>query len=417
MIRRTTKKTLDVVGLLFLGISLALPGSAATAWPFTIESSSSDWVHASVAYNSQDHQYLVVFNDTWNVLGRLVSDSGVVVKSFWISYASSSQSADVAYNPNRNEYVVVWEHDDGIRPNIYSRALSAQGAHLGNEETLGSGPALRSRTRPVIAYSQVAHKYLVVFESVVQASITGDIEAQLLSDEGAKDGVNYFIVQGSFSTSHSRPAVTYNRSRNEFLVVWQYATSGNNTIRGRRVQGNGALMYPESVVIASTSEQELVPDVAAIPTAPNKGQYLVVYQFGSAGSNCEIYGRSVDGELNVGSFVYPATGLGDQMRPAVAGNEASDEFLVVWTEPDGAVTSIQGQLVALDGSLVGPRIYLDGFNADNAAVASSAGSTLLVAYDALVWPSLGRDIFGRFVGGPLFSDGFESGSTGAWSGP
>ena len=91
-----------------------------------------------------------------------------------------------------------------------------------------------------------------------------------------------------------------NRSRNEYLVVWEQEDPGPGDfdIYGRRVQGFGTPMHPESIEIRRGGADQLAPAVAAIPTSPNQGRYLVVWEDHWVPGDIDIHGRRVDGEGN-----------------------------------------------------------------------------------------------------------------------
>ncbi len=378
-----------------------------------------DQVHVAVAYNSQNDEYLAVWHNEWpsnkDIYGQRISSSGALNGNWFpISVGAGDRYLpDVAYNDDRNEYLVVWEHDNAVKLDIHARRVSAGGALLGSELTLGTGAALRNRFTPAVAYGTVSENYLVVWESHVQASIATDIEAQIVTGAGALSGVNFPIAEGTWSDSHDQPDVAYNRSRNEFMVVWRHLASDYD-ISARRVQGNGTPMNPAVIVVNSWGNEEHSPRVAAVATTVNFGKYMVVWQMEISAGNNDIYSIIVEGNGTLGTMIAVAFTNDDETSPDVAGSETSGTFMAAWTAPSGAVTGVRERRLDLSNNLLSSPAWIAGSNADNSAVAADDSSGFLLAYDAIPVPANGHDVYG-WLSSPLFSDGFEWGTTSAWS--
>jgi hypothetical protein len=374
-------------------------------------------VSPAVAYNSQRQEYLVVwYNDREgcdDIRARRVSRNGALVGSpFYISAGcpANRRHPDVAYNSKQNEYLVVWEHDDGTRPNTHGRRVSATGQPQGGEITLGTGAALRSRYTPAVAYANTSDKYLVVWRSFVQGSIASDIEGQAVFSLGGLDGSNFLIAQGSWSVDHEQPDLAYNRAHNEFLTAWRREDKNLLVydIYGRRVKMTGGVgpMGP-AFPIASQSGSVLGtvshPAVAGIPKPPGVGQYLVVWERLFLPGDTDILGQRVDGNENLQGNFVDVTSLGseDTFNPAVAGNETAKRYMVAWTLPVGAVTGIKGRTVSMAG-VRSTEALIGESNADNAAVAGGPVGDFMVAFDALPVPPNDRDIYGQLWGNRVY---------------
>ncbi len=410
-----------VTAFCFGGLVLAgsVPRASATGEYVSISLLGFDQVHAAVAYNIQDREYLVVWQNEWpgnrDIYGQRVRANGSLNGEWFpISVGSGDRYfPDVTYNDDRNEYLVVWEHDDGVRPNIRGWRVSSTGQLLGSELILGSGVGLTSRFAPAVAYATVAAKYLVVWTAHTQGATSTDVEAQVVLGTGALDGVNFSIAAGTLAESHDRPDVAYNRSRNEHLVVWRHH-DGDYSISARRVQGAGTPMSPEVITVNDWANEEDAPRVAAVPTSTNFGKYIVVWQMQISGANHDIYSRVVEGDGTPSTMIAVASSNDYESVPDVAGSEATGRFLVSWTAPGAGTTGVRQQQLSLSNGLVGTTMWVDGFNADNAAVGTDGAGGFLVAYDSIPVPANGRDVYG-WISNLLFSDGFESNTTGAWS--
>ncbi len=146
----------------------------------------------AVAYNAMDNEFLVVW-DGDDDSGSLVQDeievfaqrldggTGVLRGSGPIRVSDAGNNGDilreashpdVAWNRDRNEYMVVWSADDntGGRADgefeIYGQMLTAVGAEAGVNDFLisntgGSGNAIFDADEPAIAYHGAAHQFVV----------------------------------------------------------------------------------------------------------------------------------------------------------------------------------------------------------------------------------------------------------------
>ncbi|MFQ5593201.1 MAG: hypothetical protein ACE5HA_03545 [Anaerolineae bacterium] len=381
---------------------------------FPISNLSEDQVKPAVAYNSQREEYLVVWRNDWpgndDIYGQRVSKAGQLVGPwFAIAFGAGAErsSPDVAYNSRQNEYLVVWEHDDGTRPNIRGRRVSATGQLQGGEITIGTGAALAVRTQPAVDYAYTADQYLVVWERHVSGSVSDDIEGQVLSNSGAPEGSNFLIAEGTWSASHEGPDLAYNRSRNEFLVVWEQETSSQHDVYGRRVKlAGGPAPLGASFPIADWANEEIDPAVAAVPRPSGVGQYLVVFRTEACGAS-DIQGQRVTGDGTLEGIRFSVAGSAlcqgtvlDLRRPAIAGDEGAEQYLVAWTHSSALIANVlvRGQVVSIGGTLVGQETELGGIVVDRVAVASGGAGDYLVAFDDHPPLENDRDIYGQLWG-------------------
>jgi hypothetical protein len=180
----------------FIGQAAAGPLSR----PFLIgdlSDQAADAVESAVAYNPQQQEYLVVwYNDRPgcdDIFGRRVSaNGGALGPRFPIANLCPEERRypDVTYNSQHNEYLVVWEHYDGSYFRVHGRIVSATGTLPGSEFPISSGVSLKNCYTPTVAYASTSDKYLVVWERQVVANVSRDIETQVLKGTGAHDGSN-----------------------------------------------------------------------------------------------------------------------------------------------------------------------------------------------------------------------------------
>ena len=373
---------------------VAAPAAGPLGGPFIIGDLGDqgvDAIESAVAYNTQRQEYLVVW---WNdrpgcddIYGRRVSANGALIGSrFFIAAGCPNERRypDVTYNTQHNEYLVAWEQYDGTWYSIRGQIVSAIGGLSGGELTISSGPSLKNCYSPAVAYASTSDKYLVVWERMVQGGVSRDIEGQVLTGTGALDGTNYLIAQGTWSYSYERPDLSYNHRANGYLVVWQQLdkNASRRDIYGHLVHGNGTPMSGPDIEIMRESTSQMNPAVAALPIAPS-GQYLVVWEYGT--SDRAIMSRVVASDGTPAISNYVSGDILDEASPAVAGNESTQQFLAIWTRysaPPNITSGLSGWNVSAAGDW-SDFGSVDRLSADHSAVAVGKGGDFLVTFDDL----------------------------------
>jgi hypothetical protein len=290
-------------------------------------------------------------------------------------------------------YLVAWAHEtSATNHDIYFRRLSSDGTPLGSPVGLATG--VQFEGNPAVAYNPTDNEYLVVWEYAFSAS-DHDIYARRISGSGAPLGGTFVVVNSG--TNESNPVVTFNQEAGQYLVVYEYqAAGGNQDIYARRVGGDGTL--PGSIIpVATGSTDQSAPATAA------GGSYLVVWQVAHPTSGeYDIYGQRVDayGSLSGGSIAI-STWQYDQLKPRLAFNAAAGEWLVVWEDHHwgwGAYRDIYGQRVNYNGTLDGGNFGIAwGNNRENPDVAyNSTGSEYMVVWEYVLSAS-DHDVYRRRV--------------------
>lgn len=201
---------------------------------------------------------------------------------------------------------------------------------------------------PAVAYNATADEHLVVWEE------DDDIYGQIFSATGVPQGGSFSISSHPFL--QQSPAAIYNATGDEYLVVWVDDRNGSYDVYGQRVSGDGTLAEGDFAICTATDSQ-LYPDVAYNAAAD---EYLVVWEDRRSYPVYDIYGQRVDADgalLGAGdptvNFVI-STATGDQSFPAIAYNPLpADEYMVVWEDRRTGNSDIYGQRVDADGTLLG----------------------------------------------------------------
>jgi hypothetical protein len=368
--------------------------------------------HPAIAYSTQRQEYLVVwYNDrpgNDDIRGQRVSKNGTLVGGpFFISAGAGAERRypTVAYNSKNDQYLIVWEHNDGLWNSIRARRVSGAGVVLDTTDiVITSGSNIITPGRPAVEYASTSDKYLVVWtETFHPLPIQRDILGRVVSSSGAPEGSQFVISKDPGNIPRESPVLAYNRKRNEYLVVWQqYYSSSIDFIIGRRVTGGGVTLNPAEIFIHTVTVSSTNPAVAALPNATADGQYLVVFELLYTPGDHHIYSRFVSGQGVLGAGQYIGWSLEDETHPAIASSEVSNQYLVAWSRPTSppiVYDYIAGRSVSTTGALIGAEKYIGGFPlADHAAVASGTSGDFLVAFKDRQPPSVDSGIYGQLWG-------------------
>lgn len=353
-----------VVILLLFSIGAALPGSL--AWQGQPDEAAGPWAVTGAPITTQANAQLV---------------------------------PRAAYGSAIGEYLVVWEHEYSASDHdIYARRVDGAGTPLGSEIAVTVSTAFQ--LNPDLAYNPAYNEYLVVWEEEYSAT-DHDIRAWRVSASGERVGGE--IVVAATDVFESHPAVAYNPSRGEFLVVWEHLSGSGEVahfdIYAQRLHPEG-LHIGDPIVIANSDLQEQRPAVA------NDGSdYLVVWQgWQPYAEHYGIYAQRVTGlGALAGSLIPVSTWEGDQVAPRLAYNPTQAQYLVVWQDHHYAPaygSEIYGQRVSAGGDLVGGQFPIASGGQKNRfspdVTYSAASRSYLVAWDFAneAWD---RDVYARRV--------------------
>ncbi|MBU0495854.1 MAG: hypothetical protein KKA73_25080 [Chloroflexi bacterium] len=408
-------------GSLFLAVSLtlvvlAVPAIVNAGTPvgsqFTIIAEPERETQPAVAYNSQRDQYLVVwYNDrdgNDDIRAQRLSRTGAPVGGpFYISAMNAERRyPDVAYNSAHDQYLVVWEQYEAASGySIKGRRVSGTGAVLDTTDIAirSAGYNLYTPLRPAVAYASTSDRYLVVWaETWHPLPITHDVYGQVMTDAGTLENSRFSIAQSSSDLQNLDLA--YNRQANRYLVVWQQWGGTLWDIHGRQVQGPGGT-WGNDITIAYYTKSCTAPAVAAIPTTPTNDKFLVVWEVLYVPPNDrDIYGRLVQEDSTPGTdfWISWANGI-DESSPAVAGTEYGHQYFVTWRHPQGTIDKpIKGRAVSYGGALVGQEAQFSGVNADYPAVAAGLAGDFLVAWQDQPAFATNTNIYGQFWGNRVY---------------
>ena len=300
-----------------------------------------DDMYPDIAYNSQDDEYLVVFEwpDSGSGIGRdlvsiRVDASGQAALSpngVAVSTAYTDTRPAVAYNPTNNTYLVVWERSPGNGGKDICRAvLNASGTISGTEYIVAGWDG--NQLFPDVAYSAVDDRYLVVWEDYYAYwTYEPNIYGAVLDEAGAS--VAFENVTGDVLGDQTLPSVAANTVSGSWLVTWQDSRNSGTTendIYGQQMSVSGSTLSPSGpqVAIGTLSGWAGAPDVVWGQPSSGDDAFLTVWAEDSV-----LYGQRVAADS---TLTGDPTTISDyesaKSVPAVAFDTVESEWWVVWAD-------------------------------------------------------------------------------------
>jgi len=297
-------------------------GAKIGSW-FCITTGLKDRVQPAVAYSATSDEYLVVWMqeddtraDVYNIRGRIIAwNNGYQRPEFTIiTWANRSfWTPRVTWNSIRNEYFVVWNAFD-TSGGLPGTARDITGSRITNENG-GQVIATHMLAFPEdsgphqvdIAYNVATNKYLMVCVITHTAGSSGnDIYGRLVNWDGIL-GPWIEIYKDDYADGRKHqnaPAVATNE-QDKYMVVWEHAyRSTDHDIYAREYNATGT-PAGSYFTLASWTEDDTVPDVAANGSTKEwvavwqralpggSGYSIHGFRWGSAGSGVYTYAFDV----------------------------------------------------------------------------------------------------------------------------
>jgi hypothetical protein len=252
-----------------------------------------------IAHNSRHNEYLVVWTNTRSagatkdIYARRVRGDGTVLSNFTISHNANfhNYEPDVAYSSTQDEYLVVWTYDSAVTASdIYGRRVNWDGSWMSSEFGLGRPDTSGKQHNPAVTYNPNADEYLVVWQNSWDGSHDIDARRVRASDGASPSWAN--IVAGAGYRSF--PDVAHCPASNLYLIAYTYrpsSVSDPGDTYGKVASWNLGELSPEIHVCDDSNNQGRVAVVASA------NEYLAVWEDAPSVSTTEIYARrlSADG--------------------------------------------------------------------------------------------------------------------------
>jgi len=177
-----------------------------------------------VVYNDTDNNYLVVWDEEssggdTDILGQILSADGSPLGGAFVicDYSGNQQSPAVAFNSNYDEYLIVWMdfRYSSLESDIFAEIRDKYGALVRDDFDVNADSG--DQDFPAVAYNPDTDRYLVVWEDWRYPG--PDIYAQEVYSDGILYGQDFVIT---FDEANQRlPAVCYNTTKRKYLIAWQ----------------------------------------------------------------------------------------------------------------------------------------------------------------------------------------------------
>ena len=294
----------------------------------------------SIAYDSVNGRYLVVWSDSRNgignsdIYGQFVNPNGTLSGTNFIvcNVPANQLGPSVAYDSVNQRFLVTWTDNRNEATtffDIYGQLLNANGTPNGAEIIVSN--ATNNQTNSSVAYDSANQRFLVTWTDQRDDGTTGhDIYGQLLNANGTPNGGNFPICNANSNQDGGR--VAYDSANQRFLVVWTETRNMGTTsgdIYGQLLNANGTPNGGE-IIISNANDQQYVANVA-YDSAYHRFLVVWVDQRNNATTSADIYGQFVDasGSLGGGNFVINDS-PGYQYAPCLAYNSNCLNFLVAY---------------------------------------------------------------------------------------
>jgi hypothetical protein len=309
----------------------------------------------------------------------------------------------VAYNAQHEEYLVVW-HAHEQDSDIYAQRVSVSGALHGGRIAVAVADGVQQRPR--VAYNSQRDEYLIVWQDGTgEADLSGYnyIRGQRLSWDGNPLGGTIRICDTM--VWQLEPDIGYNSQDDRYLVVWR---DGVVNVHGQLLAGHGGTIGG-SFLICGAPRQQNFPAVAY---NAHNNEFLVVWDDHRPNIHYDIYGCRLSADGVVLNEMPICELRGDQRRPAVTYCSATHGYLVAWADysADPLQPQFGAQQVTEQGQLLGGMVSLSQ-NAGSPAMAgpqvasqSAIDEKAALVFDrgsghyVLAWPNSGSaDIDGGYL--------------------
>lgn len=243
-----------------------------------------------IVYNTTDNVFFVVFergeNADADVVGLTVQGDGTIGNLVDIETNSAKQrNIAIAYNPDNNNYLLVWE--DFRNSSTISDLWGVVCASNGTPGTPFAVSTLQENQKnPSLAFTLGAGKtsYLLVWEdySLGDAEIFG----QVLDETGSSTGAYVNITNSDWR--QTEPVAHYDDYRDKFMVLWRDDYNTSDDVFAQIVSSDGRVINEFRVVSRDSYYADEKLPVLAYNTREN--EYMFVFSTDEYG-DWDIYGQ------------------------------------------------------------------------------------------------------------------------------
>jgi hypothetical protein len=330
-------------------------------------------MNPDVDYDPIEDRYLVVYSKYVNagdqdIYGRFIPWAGpdAGLTEFIIGAGIEFEyRPKIAYGQGDligEQFLVVWAA--ATSPKARIRGAFVKGDGSGTSVPWEISPADQHVHSPGLAYNRNRNEFLVVWTYPTSLYPDADLRGVIINASGAEVHGGWFQIASDIDDQLNIDAAAC-ADEDQYLVTYGDQTTYTWDLKAQRIDGD-RILHGSSILIQTTSYYALDPVVACFNAA---ALYLVAWTQGYLSSTGPggVWARTLntDGEIGEGIEVMAPTLIGDSRAfPAVAAG--SPEFLLAWRHQRDAAVSWD-----VHGGLVRPVAFLDGFESGNTSKWSS----------------------------------------------
>jgi hypothetical protein len=238
--------------------------------------------------------------------------------------ATYEEGTAIAHNGSHYEYLVVWFNNRPVTQDIYARRVSDSGQLL----SWFAVSSASNCTYPAVAYNRTNDQYLVVWSQYSSTDTRWEIYGRII-DWNAPGSRTPFLIASLANMDLETPELAWNSYRNEYLVTWQTSLVTTSQLLGigrRRLSNSGSFLSNADYITGEGTTNQGSPDISYNLAADG---YLVVWvEPGASAINVHAGRLNREGTLQGSKFALEPS-VFEQQKPALTTNE-QDIYFVVW---------------------------------------------------------------------------------------
>jgi hypothetical protein len=261
-------------------------------------------------YNSVDNTYCLTYKTANGLTGIILDkECSVLIAPFTINDLGGNQQ--IAYNPDRNEYMVVYTCCPASYLEVRARRVSRKGKLLGNEIDIATVNSFSDNA--TIAYNLLRDEYLITwYDERNYGQYLSEIWARRYDALGNPIDDDYALISGEYQLLHP-PSLKYNSKSHRYLLVWSRQYYFNDPwkfeILGHHLSTDGQLY---GSLMNFRKNLAVHQDMPRISYCAENNYYLMVWHQGSGlmSDDLDVYGRFVWG----GPYIQPPIACNSQNK-------------------------------------------------------------------------------------------------------
>jgi len=369
----------------------------------------------TIAYNSVNDEYYVVWNDFEfemprgvlrnDIYARRVSVDGGFVDNAHavIADENSTFAPSAVHDPVRNQYLVAWKFQGNIPGtpsfnHLFARLVTDSGAAITDPwDASIAGFEVTGVFNPLAG---ISGEFFLTGRSFATGDPSG-VYGERIDHTGSGQGTIKVELNNAPGPAGQ---IALNGPASQVLATWGDVST--NRVMGRIINSNGS--FATDAFEISSVYPSAEPATGG-SFDPHYGRYFVVIGDFMDGP---VTGQFVAEDGTLDGAPITLIDSGDREYPYLAYDPGNRVYLLVWHNS----RFINCQLVSPTGQLLGDPIELTSVHqsTEPRVAASTDRGGFLVVWRNTASMSLHAQLIGVEGSSLVFTDGFESGATGAW---